>query len=329
MRWLAAMFLICLGAGPATAQPSSDSPTLAQHACAAGEARPATIETIAALGDRAIGACFTVEAIATGFWLYADNAARYRPSSAENDPSASGAIIGLYGRSRGLPPARIRVTGRIDRCERIREVVTAGGGIPFLSGYCHYHRGLALYGQAVEELEPVAFTRVGLRDAGNLGNLRPLAQGPVRQRLLAAASAFFDALDSGDDALLHGLVAQSRQQQEDQLSALMAHPAVAQWRSDRTGRVLQVLGWQRPADASGEQQAQWARDAAQGAEAYVCSAGPAFAERNLWPIHFTDTGIAAERPYLCIRIWMPDGQPPAYSFGIERQMHSVAREPAH
>lgn len=331
MQWMVALSSLAVAAGvPATAGQADQSPNIAQRPCLAAETRPATIADIAALGDAAIGRCFAVEGVATGFWLYADNAARYRRAPADNEPSSSGAVLGLYGRDRGLPPARVRVTGRIDRCERIYAAVQAEGGIPFLTGYCHYYRGLALHGRTVEEIAPYQFTRVTERDAGDLGSLRPLADGQARRRLLAAATPFFEAIDWRDDAALRDLLMASRQQQESRTAALSAHPAVEQWRASGqvSGRALAVLGWHRPADATPEQQAQWARDAADGPEAYVCSASITFAELHLWPISSADTAILAGRPYLCVRIWLPDGRPPSYYFEIDRYPEAAAREPA-
>jgi hypothetical protein len=334
MRWgikIWALFIV-FASSAVLAQSSEVRPVnLAAAPCNAAETRVASVGEIAAMGDDAIGRCFTVEGLATGFWLYADNAARYLRSRAENDPSASGAVVGLYGRDRGLPPALVRVTGRIDRCERISNAVVAEGGIPFLSGYCHYYRGLALYGRRVEEIAPVGLTRIVLRDAGALGTLRPIAAGEVQQRLLAAASPFFNALDRLDESALRTLITQSQNQQENQIAELMAHPAVQQWRMlpEVSGRALAVLGWNRPEDASAEQQAQWARDAANGPEGYVCSAGIPFAEQGRWPISPSDTEIFADRPYLCVRIWLPADRPPSYSFGLEQYPESAAREPAY
>lgn len=331
MRWMVAAVLTLVAAMPAAAQPSNQGPNLAQRPCAAGEARSSTIAEINALGDAAIGQCFFVEGTAVGFWLFADNAARYRRPRAENEPSSSGAVLGLYGRDRGLPPARVRVSGRIDRCERISSAVISEGGIPFLSGYCHYYRGLALYGRTVEEIAPVELTRIVLRDAGVLGSLRPIVDEAVQQRLLAAASPFFDALDRRDETALRNMIVQSRQQQENQTAELMAHPAVERWRSlgEISGRASGVLGWHRPTDATAEQRAAWASDAADGPEGYVCSAGLPFAEQGRWPISPADTEIFTDRPYLCVRIWLPADRPPSYSFVVENYPESAAREPGY
>lgn len=329
MQWIVAAIMSLLAVAPASAQQSGQSPNMAQRSCAAGETRSATVAEISALGDAAIGQCYSIEGVATGFWLYADNAARYRPSRADNEPSSSGAVLGLYGRDRGLPPARVRVTGRVDRCERIFDAVVAQGGIPFLSGYCHYYRGYVLYGQRVEELTPFEFTRITLRDAGDLGTLRPIAEEAVRRRLLAAATPFFNALESRDEASLRSLIAQSQNQQESQVDELLEHLAIRQWRflGQFGARYVEALGWRRPADATAEQVAAWTRDAASGPEGYVCSAGRVFAEDHLWPIIPADTDMADGRPYLCVRIWLPTGRPPSYSFGLARYPEAASREP--
>lgn len=328
MRWTLAMILALAAAMPAAAQSGDQGPNMAQRPCTSGETRAATIADISVLGDTAIGQCFSVEAVAVGFWLYADNMARYRRGTADNEPSSSGAVLGLYGRNRGMAPARVRVTGRIDRCERISSAVQSEGGIPFLSGYCHYYRGLALYGRTVEELAPFTFTRIALREAGDLGTLRPLPDGAARQRLLAAAQPFFDALDRRDDATLRSLIIGSRQGQEGEIAALLAHSAVEAWRAGRPQRAVTAIGWHHPADATAEQQAQWARNAADGPEGYVCSASMAFADQGLWPISPGDTDIFAERPYLCVRVWLPANRPPSYTFGLGRPTHIAPREPA-
>jgi hypothetical protein len=120
----------------------------------------------------------------------------------------------------------------------------------------------------------------------------------------------------------------SGQQQADRTGELIAHPAVAAWRGIPSTRSLAVLGWHRPAESTAEQRARWDEEAAEGPEAIVCSAPPAFAEANLWPVSRADTGIMPGRPYLCVSVWLPASRSPAYSFSIDRPSPMAVREPA-
>ena len=69
-------------------------------------------------------------------------------------------MLGLYGRDRGLEPAIIRATGRIDSCKAVYDRIIAAGEIPFLGGFCHYYHGLVIGAASVTEIGKPDIVRI-------------------------------------------------------------------------------------------------------------------------------------------------------------------------
>jgi len=153
------------------------APALAEDgapACAAADARATSIAALTADPAGAIGDCVTVEGTQVALTLLADSDARYRPEHIYNDPSSSGAAIGLIAeRTRDATPQRVRVTGRVTSCEqqterlRARDAASAAAGeqiITIPGGYCHWYHGLALEVSAIAQIGPAPLLR---RPAGD------------------------------------------------------------------------------------------------------------------------------------------------------------------
>ncbi len=309
-----AALLTMAGATGAQAQSATPVPEHMPPApCDPAQSPLMTISQISAAGAAMFGRCVTVEAIALGMRLYADNGALYASPSDPLEPTSSGVMLGLYGRDRGADPAVVRVRGRIDSCERLSDVVAASGGIAFFSGYCHYHRGTIIQGQSVEEVRPFRFVRRSAADTPvGYRRIVPLEAGEVRMRMIEAARPYFEALRRNDRATITSLIAQSDNQQADLISPLLDHPAVVAWRQQTGPEQIEIFGWVPHPNASAEEQARWGADMEDGPQAMACLAPADFAARNLWPVDAMDTSIVEGRPYICTQVWLRTARPPAY-----------------
>ncbi len=246
-----------------------------------------------------IGHCVTVEGVAVGGVLAADGDARYVRERRLNDPSSSGAVVGLL-RDPVDRPMRVRVRGRLIECAQ-----TPGRGATM--GYCDVFRGRAIAAPEVTPLGDARLVRMlpGARH-GDLGNLAPLAAGELHDRMAAAAARYLNALHAGDRralADLHGGGDGSRSPTE--VSAMLRlmldapdTPFVALRAADPATVHVALFGWKPPlwADAA------WTQEAARaGDDAIACFSVRADADA-LWPIDSKDADNLAGRPYACT--WM-------------------------
>lgn len=308
-RWIASLVVVtaALVASPAAASEKEK----AAPACTAADSPVMTIGEISALGDAAIGRCATVEGWALGFFLQADNAARYRPQRIYNDFTSTGAVLGLYGRNRTLPPAIIRVTGRIDSCKAIYDRITAAGQVPFLAGFCHYYYGLIVSADAVTEIGKPDLVRIPAATAEpGLGNLSPMAAGAARDALRAAFVPLLDALVRRDAPALRQLlrIEGGTPMADDRLAKRVAalteaDSPVAALPTDGSATV-EVFGWREPLWADDTTRAGQAAAIASSTIGIVCAAPQSTADRQLWPIDDADIGFAPGRPYVCARIFI-------------------------
>ncbi len=287
------------------------------------------------------GRCVTVEGIALGPRLYADDAARYRPQTIYNDPSSSGAVIGLYADNRHNGPRRVRVTGRVDSCAAMQAMADQRNAaartsqpenlvITVLNGFCHYFNGLVITQATTTPISggPAPLMRIprgaaGADVSGNpLGNLSPMASGHDRQRLENAGMRLISALlerelairpdaDAALTALLRPIAGGRRSDAE--ISALINRLKAAggvfdtHWIGENGTRpVFDVLGWREPA---------WADEASRAAAAQRMDAGVregffcGSTARNaaaLWPIDQNDVDNHRSRPYACVRVTLRD-----------------------
>lgn len=299
------LFLAALATAQAPAAP----------ACDAATARQATFAQVTAQG--AAGECVSIEGIVVGRLLLEDGRARYRREARQNDPSSTGAILGLYAARTFDQPTRVRVVGRIGNCSTMQreaeaaDRARAAGGeatITMLTGYCHYFAGQVISAATVEVFGPAPMLRLSRASAGpDLGNLAPLADGDVRSRMEAAAASFLGAVRNGDRDLLstmHGGGRDGRRAQRDVESSVALildaddSPFVP-LRGDGREIAFEIFGWKEPlwADADWRQQA-----ARRGeADAIACFSASRDAD-GLWPIDSKDADNIPERPYACTRI---------------------------
>lgn len=306
-----AAVIIGLGAACAAMPVRAADGEQAAPACSATDSAAMTIGEITALGDAAVGRCVTVEGWALGFYLQADNEARYRRERVYNDYSSTGAALGLYGRERSLAPAIIRATGRIDSCKAVYDRIVAAGEVPFLGGFCHYHNGLVISASSVTEIGSPDIVRIPAAAAkAGLGNLSPMAEGEARETLRTAFAPLLDALVKRDEAALRQLLRteggapMSDNRLAERIAALTAPDSpVAALPADGSATV-EVFGWREPEWANAETRAGKAAEMANTTSGLVCAAPKRAADRRLWPIDDADAGFARGRPYICARIFI-------------------------
>lgn len=303
-----------------------------EPACAAANSPKMTIGEVIALGDAAIGRCVTVEGWALGFYLQADNEARYRQQRVYNDYSTTGAVLGLYGRNRGADPSIIRATGRIDSCKAVYDRIIAAGDIPFLGGFCHYSHGFVISAETVVELGKPDIVRIPAASARpELGNLSPMAAGAARDALQAAFAPLLTALQTRDEAALkqllriEGGVPLSDDKLAQRVAALTAPSAPTAILPRDAAPSVEIFGWREPGWADAQTRAGNAADAAKLVSGIACAAPKSAADRRLWPIADADVGFAPGRPYICAHVFLPSGEPPRYLIYPEERR---IREPA-
>lgn len=235
-----------------------------------------------------VGDCLTITAYALDGLLIDDGLHIYAQPSRYNDPSSSGVQLGLAGwsdDSAGQGAADLRVTGVLRQCSDV-----AGGNLLPSAKYdfCDDHRGLYLDVQSAEVLRRSAVRRAVRADGASLGNLVPLAQGPVREALLAEFRTVF---------------AGHRADGGKMLRAMMGLPLGAEFPAQSAladDAVIEVFGWRMPAWAGAAEQAVLSGQGQAMPEAIACVMDARRATQNLWPISTRDIGLAATRPYICI-----------------------------
>lgn len=293
---MAATFMTIAFAAPAAAEE-----------CDAAHAR--SVNFAEATGDVPLQSCVAIEGIVVGRMLVEDGRARYRPERRENDPSSSGAILGLYSRETFEQPTRVRVVGIVSDCASTQARILAADSqaIWFPSGYCHSYHGRTLSARSVTTLGPAPLTRLLRTDAGDdLGNLSPLAEGDVHRQMWVAAQRLLVAIRSDHRvvvAAMHGGGAGGARSPSELTAAERlifdddALPfAALRGRGDVR---IQIFGWRAPLWADAEWHAARARTGT--AEAIACfSAHPNAAA--LWPIDSKDADNVPGRPYACTRI---------------------------
>lgn len=312
---------------PATAAESSPKPT-----CPA-DSPGMTVAEIVALGSKAVGRCVSTDGWARGDTLQADNLARYRLQRIYNDPSSTGAILGLYGRDYSLPQVAARVVGRIGDCDALHEQVKTLGPGKVVGGFCSFSKGFYIEANEIKETGPADPVRLTARTAPGLGNLAPMADGPAREKLAAAFAPLLIAFRAGDrDALQRFLPYRSASGYN---VAYIGEPP----RWDRHVAILtederipllddpkvEILGWRTPLWADAETVAGNRADMQRTTRGIACAATQASAAAGLWPILEADAAVAPRRPYICVEISIDAKGVAQYSISHDGR---PAREPA-
>lgn len=280
--------------------------------------RAPEIDFAQATGGEQTAPCVAITGIIVGRLFVEDERARYRQEQRENDPSSTGAILGIYAPETFDTPTRVRVIGRLTDCselqndaEAVAQARQADGEtvIVMMTGFCHYFPGRVIRAVHVDSLGEVRITRLTRAEAGpDLGNLAPLAPGDTRNRMLAAAARFADAVRAGDRTMLaamHGGGPGARRSPRDieEVLALLTGDAAttpfAMLRS-RAAISTEIFGWKPPLWADEA----WQRDLrASGAEeAIACFTDQSEVAEQLWPIDSKDADNLVQRPYACTRI---------------------------
>jgi hypothetical protein len=281
-----------------------------REACDPANAPLVTIADVDANRATAPGRCVSIEAMGIGRFLAATIYARYIMQRVENDPSSNGALLGLYTQQSFRQPTQVRVTGRVDDCDAAlarARAQTNPAEIPISQGYCAYFKGLFI---AVDHIE-IGASQPMLRQprAGapeGYGNLSPLGEGDVRNRMEAAARRLLVAIRTDDRATvaaMHGggPGGTRARAQLERVESMMFIAPDSPWAELREpGDVsIELFGWKPPlwVDASWHEQ----RAQATSSDAIACfSTRPNAAD--LWPIDSKDADNIPGRPYACTRI---------------------------
>ncbi len=325
------IFAMGMAVGLMASAPAAAQDCDADHARTVSFAEATAVD--AAAGNAALGSCIAIEGVVVGRLLVEDSAARYRRERRENDPSSTGAILGLYGVEGFDQPRSIRVMGVVSDCATAARTTRTGGPevITELSGYCHYFNGRTLIAQSVSDIGPAQFARVRPSTAGaELGNLSPLADGDVRLQMLTAARRLIDAIRAGDRAAvaaMHGggpnaSRAPSELEPVNRLLFEDSQSPFASLRNSDNVVAIEIFGWREPLWAD----AQWrvARERTGTAEAIACFSAHANAAA-LWPIDSKDADNLPGRPYACSRVMLSGtGADAPASFDTQRARSGVA-----
>lgn len=315
--------LLAAGAIAAFATPASAQQCEAQTS--------PTVSFSDATGSVALDSCVRIEGVAVGRVLVEDERARYRQEQRRNDPSSTGAVLGLYGEARPGEPTRVRIVGRLSDCATLHARATAASdpnSIVMMQGYCHYFGGRVITAHSIEPIGPANFVRqTGGEAAEGLGNLSPLVDGDVRRQMLAAAQRFASALRNGDRAALaqmHGGGPSGTRRGSDDANALLLDAPDSPFAPLRSAvpAAMEIFGWRPPLWADAEWHAERARTGS--AEAIACFSARSDAA-GLWPIDSKDADNRPERPYACTRIVLSGtGADAPASFDTEQAATGVA-----
>jgi hypothetical protein len=276
-------------------------------------------------------ACVEMTGIIVGRLFVEDNAARYRPERVRGDPSSSGAVLGYFGEQRFDTPTRVRIVGQLSDCVAVRLAMRDDPLVtPADHGYCLGFEGRTIRAVYLEPLGPAPLARLrpGQGDPA-LGNLSPLPNGDVRQRMLAAADRYLTAVQSGDRATLaamHGGGPTGRRDPRDLdrvLSVMLDQPTspFAALR-DVSQPTVEIFGWKPPLWADD----QWRADAARSgtSDAIACFSARADGAAH-WPIDSKDADNIPGRPYACTRIHIAGtGADSPASFDTDQARSGVA-----
>jgi hypothetical protein len=317
-------------AAASLAQPASAQANSARPACTADTAEATTIADIITAGPAAMGRCVSVEGLAIGSQLHADNLARYRQRRAYGDPSSTGAIIGLYrGNLGGDQTARARIVGRVENCAALLAAAQAASGpndIVMMGGYCHYFSGPVVTATSVTALSDANQVRIARGGADPaLGDIAPMAAGAPRDRLLLAANMLFASLGAREVALTLLRPRGGTTRPDAEIFSMMDRLAAGAGTRAASG-VTEIFGWRAPSYASAEERRGFAQQAAQITEGIAChSTRPDAAA--LWPISEGDAMLGGQRPYGCVRISIGADDATTYEMGGTADEDYDIREP--
>lgn len=274
---------------------------LGQPACSPEEAVATTIEAIRTAPDQWLDKCVTVSGIAESIRLHSSLDTLYRSSQFGEDGNSIDENqrhhIGIDRQELRSNPdlraraTRIEVTGVVDSCERRSERIRAQGGIPFLSGYCHYYGGptivISSYTISSERFERLT----GQEARGRVGNLiEPPRDWDWRDELESVAHDFAEAVHTGDRARLAAMLSYGPGVEEERIEAVLTSPAYRELREEKPGELKLFT------HALGGRFVQRDRDHV-GATMCFCRTGDC---DGLWPISSLDADAGTGRPYVCI-----------------------------
>lgn len=282
MRWAVSLAVLML-ALPMSVQAADGGANLRNSDCA--------VMSVAQALQQDEGACVSLQGFAVDGVMMDHLLDRYRQPRYYNDPSSSGAQIGLMGwrDAAGVSgAARIKAVGVVRRCA----AALSSDLLPKSqeTDFCDQHNGLFLDVQQAAVLEHVPMPRGLRRDGTDLGDLVPVSEYAISHSMMQVWSVLQRRLRIvGADRLRMMLP-------EPRLPRLAVDAALQQ------GSKLKIFGWRVPRWADAGAQAALRQQSVARAEVIACAMSAEDAEQDLWPISTRDIGMAADRRYLCVRL---------------------------
>jgi hypothetical protein len=301
--------MVMLAAALAFLQPQTSAAALSP--CTPEHAEATTVEAITTAPQRWLDRCVTISGISGGIELFSSVEGMYRTgrfaADGNFDPADLRHRIGIDRQElRGNAGLRrratqIRVTGRVDSCERRFQRVVDAGGVPFLGGYCHSHKG-----PTIIVSDYAISNRTFQRLVGDAARQRvgDLIEVPVdwewRDELEKSKRDFASAVRAGDRHRLSNLLSYGSGLEEKRITHILTAPAYQELREGRSGEVKilsRTVGGRFKPSGNGY------------VSAYFCYCRT----RNCsgrWPIASVDADAGEERPYVCVNVSGRIADPP-------------------
>jgi hypothetical protein len=165
--------------------------------CPAGKGVPAGFATASSGPLTDLPACISIEGLRSGYRLFEDLDAWYRPHPYSSVMTAEDyhRELGIYGKPEDLArapsrPTPTRLTGRPGSC----------GDSLFMGGYCHYFEGRYFMLGEAEVIGSTPVRRTGPTERQRLEQLREMPPGPLRDYVLGRATTWRDLVRGNDPA---------------------------------------------------------------------------------------------------------------------------------
>ena len=283
----------------------AQAPQLPRPQCTAENAVVTTIADIQREPDRYLDRCVNVTGLFSGIRLYSSREGIYLVN--RFGPDGNSTVANLRHRigadnqeMRNLrlqQPVPATVIGWVDSCERRSRRVVDAGGIPFLTGYCHYHDGPTIIVQHYR-LGRGGFERLtGEASRQRFGNIAPIPDDwPHRRALEAMAADFLGALRSGDRArmaALHDIRPNTTHAHDSRMLALLLDDPNSPFAELRRRDTPQTLILTTTRDGR-----PFAGDDNDGVSGILCFCRAEDCSGR-WPIAQFDADNAPARPYAC------------------------------
>jgi hypothetical protein len=282
VRWAVSLAVLMLTV-PMSVQAADRGANLGNSDCA--------VMSVAQALQQDEGTCVSLQGFAVDGVMMDHLLDRYRQPQLYNDPSSSGTQIGLMGwrDAAGVSgAARMKAVGVVRLCE----AALSSDLLPKSQGadFCDRHSGLFLDVRQAAVLGHVSMPRGLRRDGTALGDLVPVSKHAVRHSMMQVWAVLQRRLAIVGAERLRLMLPEPRP------------PRLAVDAALQQGSKLEIFGWRVPRWADAGAQAALHQQGTARAEVIACAMRADDAAQNLWPISTRDIGMAADRPYLCVRL---------------------------